>query len=480
MAKQIEVPNFYTTVENFFQKAAPYTGLDAGLLHQIKVCNSIYAIQFPVEIQNKVTGKMEVKVIEAYRVQHSHHRLPTKGGIRYANNVDQHEVMALATLMSYKCAIVHVPFGGAKGGVKINPKDYTEEELERITRRYTYELVRRNFIGPSIDVPAPDYGTGGREMAWIYDTYRTLRENEIDAAGCVTGKPVALYGIQGRTEATGRGVFYGLREACADTEDMKKIGLTTGLAGKTMIIQGMGNVGSYTGTISQEEGDVKVVGVGEYEGSIYLESGINIEKLLKIRQETGSILNYPGATIIPQADRNKILEMPCDILVPAALENQITKDNAANIQAKIIGEAANGPISSTAEEILLKKGVLIVPDVYLNAGGVTVSYFEWLKNLSHMRFGRMEKRFNQTSQERLLHVIQDLTGRTIDPDLLRKVARGADEVDLVRSGLEETMSRSYGFINEFQKQHNIDMRTAAFAYAIKLIGDDYTSLGIFP
>jgi len=480
MSSQIQVPNFYNTVENFFKKAAPYTGLDAGLLHQINVCNSIYAIQFPVEITNKTTGKTEVKVIEAYRVQHSHHRLPTKGGIRYAENVDQHEVMALATLMSYKCAIVHVPFGGAKGGVKINPKDFTEDELERITRRYTYELVRRNFIGPSIDVPAPDYGTGGREMAWIYDTYRTLRENEIDAAGCVTGKPVALYGIQGRTEATGRGVFYGLREACSDVHDMKQIGLTTGLAGKTMIIQGMGNVGSYTGTISQQEGDVKVVGVGEYEGSIYLEGGIDIEKLLEIRKETGSILNYPGATVLPQADRNKILEMPCDILVPAALENQITSENAGRIQAKIIGEAANGPISSAAEEILLKKGVLIIPDVYLNAGGVTVSYFEWLKNLSHMRFGRMEKRFNQTSQERLLHVMQDLTGRQIDPELLRKVARGADEVDLVRSGLEETMARSYGFIHEFQRQHNIDMRTAAFAYAIKLIGNDYTSLGIFP
>jgi glutamate dehydrogenase (NAD(P)+) len=480
MSNQVQVPNFYNTVESFFAKAAPYTGLDAGLLHQIKVCNSIYAIQFPVEITNKETGKQEVKVIEAYRVQHSHHRLPTKGGIRYANSVDQHEVMALATLMSYKCAIVHVPFGGAKGGVKINPKDYTEEELERITRRYTYELVRRNFIGPSIDVPAPDYGTGGREMAWIYDTYRTLRENEIDAAGCVTGKPVALYGIQGRTEATGRGVFYGLREACSDVSDMQKLGLTTGLAGKTMIIQGMGNVGSYTGLISQEEGDVKVVGVGEYEGSIYLESGINIEKLLKIRQETGSILNYPGATILQQADRNKILEMPCDILVPAALENQITIENASRIQAKIIGEAANGPISSAAEEVLLKKGILIVPDVFLNAGGVTVSYFEWLKNLSHMRFGRMEKRFNQTSQERMLHVIEDLTGRKIDPEVLRKVARGADEVDLVRSGLEETMSRSYGFIHEFQHKHNIDMRTASFAYAIKLIGDDYQNLGIFP
>ncbi len=480
MSKQVQAPNFYNTVENFFAKAAPYTGLDAGLLHQIKVCNSIYAIQFPVEITNKQTGKQEVKVIEAYRVQHSHHRLPTKGGIRYAPDVDQHEVMALATLMSYKCAIVHVPFGGAKGGVKINPKDFTEEELERITRRYTYELVRRNFIGPSIDVPAPDYGTGGREMAWIYDTYRTLRENEIDAAGCVTGKPVALYGIQGRTEATGRGVFYGLREACENAEDMKRLKLQPGLGGKTMIIQGMGNVGSYSGTICQEEGGVKVIGVGEWDGAIYLESGIDVNKLLQIKQETGSITNYPGAKVFSKDDRNKVLEMPCDILVPAALENQIHEGNAKEIKAKIIAEAANGPITSGAEEVLLKKGILIIPDVFLNAGGVTVSYFEWLKNLSHMRFGRMEKRFNQTSQERMLHVIEDLTGRKIDPEVLRKVARGADEVDLVRSGLEETMARSYNFINEFRQKNGIDMRTAAFAYAIQLIGNDYQNLGIFP
>ncbi|MCC6724959.1 MAG: Glu/Leu/Phe/Val dehydrogenase, partial [Saprospiraceae bacterium] len=306
------------------------------------------------------------------------------------------------------------------------------------------------------------------------------RENEIDAAGCVTGKPVALYGIQGRTEATGRGVFYGLREACDNAEDMKRLKLQPGLGGKTMIIQGMGNVGSYSGTICQEEGGVKVIGVGEWDGAIYLESGIDVNQLLKVKQETGSITNYPGAKVFSKEDRNKVLEMPCDILVPAALENQITVDNAKNIKAKIIAEAANGPITSGAEEILLKKGTLIIPDVFLNAGGVTVSYFEWLKNLSHMRFGRMEKRFNQTSQERMLHVIEDLTGRKIDPEILRKVARGADEVDLVRSGLEETMSRSYNFINEFRQKNGIDMRTAAFAYAIQLIGNDYQNLGIFP
>jgi glutamate dehydrogenase (NAD(P)+) len=217
--------NFYQSVQSYFDNAAKFTDIDAGILQQIKICNAVYRLHFPVKIGN------EVKVIEAYRVQHSHHRLPTKGGIRYSMHVNQDEVMALATLMTYKCAIVDVPFGGAKGGVKINPWDYTQDELERITRRYTSELVKRNFIGPAIDVPAPDYGTGPREMAWIYDTYRTFKDNEIDAAGCVTGKPVSQNGIVGRTEATGRGVFYGIREACSIEEDMQKLGLSKGIGG---------------------------------------------------------------------------------------------------------------------------------------------------------------------------------------------------------------------------------------------------------
>ncbi len=472
--------SFHQSVDNYFEKAAPHTGLDRGLLDQIKACSAVYAINFPVRLLNKQTGKLEVRVVEAYRVQHSHHRLPTKGGIRYSQHVNQGEVQALATLMSYKCAIVDVPFGGAKGGVKINPWEHTTEELERITRRYTYELVRRNFIGASIDVPAPDYGTGPREMAWIYDTYRTLRENELDAAGCVTGKPVCQFGINGRNEATGRGVFYGLREACNYEADMKKLGLGKGIGGKTMIIQGLGNVGSFTGSISQDEGDVKIIGVGEYEGAIYKEDGIDIHKLLEIRKETKSILNYPGAQIFPKEERSKILEMPCDILVPAALENQITYENVDRIKAKIIGEAANGPITSDAEKILLKKGVLIVPDLYINAGGVTVSYFEWLKNLSHMRFGRMDKRFHQTSIENVLHLIEDSTKHKIDINKFNDIAKGADEIDLVRSGLEETMITSYLDIHEIAQQKSLDLRTAAFVSAVQKIGNDYLSMGIFP
>ncbi|MCB0553171.1 MAG: Glu/Leu/Phe/Val dehydrogenase [Phaeodactylibacter sp.] len=468
--------SFYESVVNYFDKAARHTGLHPGLLEQIKVCNAVYRMHFPVKIGN------EYKVIEAYRVQHSHHRTPTKGGIRFSNHVNQEEVMALATLMTFKCAIVDVPFGGAKGGVKINPWEYSPSQIEKITRRYTSELIRRNMIGPSVDVPAPDYGTGAREMAWIYDTYRTFKGDDIDAAGCVTGKPVTQHGIRGRTEATGRGVFYGIREACSNSEDMKRLGLEPGIAGKTMVVQGLGNVGSYTAMISQDEGDVKIIGIGEVEGAIYKESGIDIHDLLKFRKETGSILGYPGAKVFEKKDRLAVLEMECDILVPAALENQITMENAHKIKAKIIAEAANGPITSMAEEVLLSKGILIIPDLFLNAGGVTVSYFEWLKNLSHMRFGRMEKRFNQQTYQNLVDMVERLTGHSIGERERAMVARGADEIDLVRSGLEETMISSYNQIREIMKRKRKveDLRTAAFVSAINKISSDYLSLGIFP
>jgi len=468
--------SFYQSVQNYFDKAAQHTGLHKGLLEQIKECNAVYQVRFPVKVGN------EYKVIEAYRVQHSHHRTPTKGGIRYSNHVNQEEVMALATLMTYKCAIVDVPFGGAKGGVKINPWEFTPTQLEKITRRYTTELVRRNMMGPSVDVPAPDYGTGSREMAWIYDTYRAFKGDDIDAAGCVTGKPVNQNGIRGRTEATGRGVFYGIREACEQKADMRKLGLAPGIAGKRIVVQGLGNVGSYTSIIAQDEGDAVIVGVGEVEGAIYNEKGIDIHDLLKYRKETGSILNYPGAQSLDKKDRMKVLEFDCDILVPAALENQITTENAHRIKAKIIAEAANGPITSMAEEQLLKAGVLIIPDVYLNAGGVTVSYFEWLKNLSHMRFGRMEKRFNQQVNQSLVDLIERTTGKSVTDRERMLVARGAEEIDLVRSGLEETMITAYQQVREImnRKRKVEDLRTASFVSAINKISSDYLSLGIFP
>lgn len=458
----------------YFDRAAAITNMPAGLLSQIKVCNAVYQMRFPVKIGN------EYQVIEAYRVQHSHHRLPTKGGIRYSMSVNQDEVMALASLMSFKCAIVDVPFGGAKGGVKINPKSYTPRQLQKITRRYTTELIRKNFIGPGIDVPAPDYGTGSREMAWILDTYTTFNNGEIDGVGCVTGKPVSQNGIRGRTEATGRGVYYGIREAMSFRDDMKKLGLTEGTDGKTMVVQGLGNVGYHTASISQKEGGMNIIGVAEFEGSIHHPGGIDIDALMKHRKETGSIMDFPGATNLET--REAALFLDCDVLVPAALEQVITGENVKNVKAKIIAEAANGPLTPDAEEVLLEKGTLIIPDMYINAGGVTVSYFEWLKNLSHMRFGRMDKRFNHNTYENLVDMMQRLTGKTVGKKERNILTRGADEIDLVRSGLEETMVTAYHAIRDIQKRNKkvVDLRQAAFVSSIKKIGSDYINLGIFP
>ncbi|MCS6934592.1 MAG: Glu/Leu/Phe/Val dehydrogenase [Chitinophagales bacterium] len=465
--------SFSDSVSYYFDRAAQFTDTPQGLLDQIKACNSIYKIHFPVKYGN------QVKVIEAYRVQHSHHRMPTKGGIRYSLMVDQDEVMALAALMTYKCAIVNVPFGGAKGGIKISPRQTPPEILEAVTRRYTAELVKKNFIGPGIDVPAPDYGTGEREMAWILDTYMTLRPGEIDGYGCVTGKPVSLNGIKGRTEATGRGVVYALNEICSYADDMKDIGLSTGLEGKRVVIQGLGNVGFHTARIIREYG-AKVIAVAESDGAIYDENGIDPIDLHRYRTEKKSVKGYPKGKYI--ADTALALEIECDILIPAALEKQITDKNANRIKAKIIAEAANGPVTPAAEKILLKKGVMIIPDIYINAGGVTVSYFEWLKNLSHVRFGRMQKRWEEKHQRGFIKLVEEMTGRQVNKSKVEQLIHGADEIDLVNSGLEDTMIEAYRDIREFKKRRkNIpDLRTAAFAVSINKIRDSYYAMGIFP
>ncbi len=465
--------SFFESVERNFDKAAPFTKIDKGILEQIKACNSVYRMKFPVRINNKI------EVIEAYRVQHSHHKLPVKGGIRYSLDVNQDEVMALASLMTFKCAIVNVPFGGAKGGIKIDPKAYSEYDLEKITRRYTAELVKKNFIGPGIDVPAPDYGTGAREMSWIVDTYNSLRPGEVDAMGCVTGKPIAQGGVMGRTEATGLGVFYGIREMCDDTEVMNLLNMPKGLAGKKVVVQGLGNVGYHAAKFFQEAGAL-IVGVAEFEGSISSEKGINIDKLMAYRKKKGSIIGFEGT--IKLGDSSRALELECDILIPAALENVIDKNNAKNIKAKIVGEAANGPLTPEADVILNKKGICVVPDMYLNAGGVTVSYFEWLKNLSHVRYGRMEKRFNENTNSRLVSTIENLTGHKFTAKQMEDLVHGPDEVDLVYSGLEDTMISSYREIrNVWMRSKKIeDLRTAAFVSSINKVGLAYMELGIFP
>jgi glutamate dehydrogenase (NAD(P)+) len=466
--------SFFESVIKSFDKAAKFTKWEDGLLEQIKACNAVYQMRFPVKRDD---GSIEV--VEAYRVQHSQHKTPCKGGIRFSEEVTQDEVMALAALMTYKCAIVNVPFGGAKGGIKVNPREYSEFELQKITRRYTAELIRKNFIGPGTDVPAPDYGTGEREMAWIVDTYESMKPGEIDGLAAVTGKPVTQGGVRGRKEATGLGVFYGIREVCHMRDMMKKLGLSPGIKGKHVVVQGLGNVGYHSAKYFRQHGAI-VVAIAEYEGAIFSEKGLNEEEVFQFRKKMGSILNFPGAKNLEKS--SDALELECDILIPAALENVINKDNAERVKAKIIGEAANGPLTPDADEILNRKGVLVIPDMYLNAGGVTVSYFEWLKNLSHVRYGRMEKRFTENLNKQILGTMEQLTGKKVDEKEKSYIEHGPSEVDLVHSGLEETMiEATHEIMNCWKANPAIpDMRTAAYVVAIDKVGTAYAELGIFP
>lgn len=466
-------PGFFENVVLNFNKAAALTNYPGNLLELIKNCNSTYRFQFPIQ------SARGLEIIQGWRVEHNHHKLPIKGGIRYSKEVNEDEVKALASLMTYKCAVVDVPFGGGKGAVKIDPKEYTPGELEQVTRRYTAELIKKNFIGPGIDVPAPDYGTGAREMAWIADTYQAFNPGQIDAMACVTGKPVQQGGVRGRVEATGRGVFLGLRQALSFQEDMKPLGLKKGLAGKRIVVQGLGNVGYHAARFCMEAGAL-IVAIAEIGGAVYNSKGLDVDAVQRHRKDTGAVLNFPGAENMPESA--DALELDCDILIPAALENQITQENAARIKARIIAEGANGPVTVAAEEVLLKKNVLILPDIYLNAGGVTVSYFEWLKNLSHVRFGRMGKRFEQSAFANLLHAIETSTGKHFTEVEIKKLARGADEIDLVGSGLEETMINAYNEIRDMRKKDPRirDLRTAAFLDAINKIATSYLDLGIFP
>ncbi len=462
----------FAQVNKYFDKAAAYFDYPTGLLEQIKGCNSIYHVRFPLKRDDGT-----IEVIQGWRAQHSVHRLPTKGGIRFAPAVDEDDVMALSALMTYKCALTDVPFGGAKGAVRVDPSKYSVHELERITRRYTYELFTKNLIGPGVDVPAPDYGTGAREMAWVMDTYSSLVPSSIDALGCVTGKPVTQGGVRGRKEATGRGVYFALREACSYPDDMRPLGLQPGLGGKRVIVQGLGNVGYHAARFIQEGGGI-IVALAEREGAVYCAKGLDVEKVVAHRQSTGSILGFAGAVDIP--DSSEALEADCDVVVPAALANVITMANVERLKAKIIVEGANGPITADASERLLERGTLIIPDIYANAGGVTVSYFEWVKNLSHLRFGRMEKRFEEHSNEQILLGVEQLTGLHFTPQARAKATGAAGEEELVNSGLEETMVAAYGELRGIQVARKVDLRTAAFINAIGKVALAYMERGIFP
>ena len=471
-----EKTSFFQKVNTDFDKAAQFTDYPRGLLEQIKVCNSTCHFTFPLKRDDGT-----IETIHGWRAEHSHHKLPTKGGIRYSTLVNEDEIMALAALMTYKCALVDVPFGGAKGGVQLDRSQYSISELERITRRYTYELIQKNYIGPGVDVPAPDFGTSEIEMAWIVDTYLTMAPDKLNAIACVTGKPIEQDGIHGRRGATGRGVVYGLEEACSIAEDMKPLGLTPGLRGKTVVVQGFGNVGSHAARFLMES-DACVVGIIEKNGAIYNPKGLDVEKVAVYCAETGSIRGSPDAEVIENP--NDGLELECDILVPAALENQLTAENAPRIKAAIVAEAANGPVTLAADTILRERGIMIIPDTYLNAGGVTVSYFEWLRNLSHVQLGRLGKRFEDSTQHAMLYAVEKATGYQFS-DEERQLVHGADEEDLVNSGLQDTMIRAYQELRETRIQHSrknngINCRTAAFINAIHRIAQSYMQLGIFP
>jgi len=467
-------PRFLEMVKMNFDKAAGMVQTpDPGLLEVIKGCNSVLRVSFPVKRDN---GKIEV--ITAYRAQHSHHRVPTKGGIRYASVVDLQEVEALASLMTYKCALVDVPFGGAKGGVRIDPSKYSVGELERITRRFTMELAKYGFIGPALDVPAPDVATGPREMSWIKDTYATLFGiHDINSAGVVTGKPLSQGGIMGRTEATGLGVYYGIREFCSRPEIMAKVGLSTGLEGKTVIIQGFGNVGYYSAKFLREMGKSKVICIMEHDGAVFNENGLDIEALEAHRRATKSIRGFKGATKEYERGDEPMFNK-CDILIPAALEQTVNKSNASKIKARIIAEGANGPTTPAGEAILEANGAFCIPDMLLNAGGVTVSYFEWLKNLNHVRFGRLTKRWEERSKKLIIKELEDRTKTKLSAEAYEQIVSGPSELDIVRSGLEETMIRACDEVIRTAQRLNVNYRLAGFVNAISKIEVTYRDAGI--
>ncbi|KAG0579860.1 hypothetical protein M758_4G130600 [Ceratodon purpureus] len=469
-------PSFLESVDIYFDKAAAIASTTPDILAQIKACNNVLKVQFPLKCANGT-----VELIEAYRAQHSHHRLPVKGGIRMAPNVDADETMALAALMTFKCAVVDVPFGGAKGGIKIDPTKYSMNEKEAIIRRYTSELVRKNFIGPSIDVPAPDYGTGPQEMAWIKDTYEHLQPNDINGSACVTGKPLEEGGIDGRTEATGLGVFFCLREFLNDEALVAKLGMTTGIKGKTFIVQGFGNVGRHTVDYIYGAGG-KIIAIAEADGGLVDESGngLDIPAVKAYHKKKGTITGFPDAKTMKFAP--SILELPCDVLIPAALESQIHSANAGNIKAKIVAEAANGPVTPLAEAILEDNDVVILPDLLLNAGGVTVSYFEWLKNINHIHFGRMSRRMEERGKRVLIDALENEfgNGHRFSDEVRSEVVKGNTEVDFVWSGLEETMLSSWENVKHTAQERNCNFRTAAYLIAIERIATCYRVSGIFP
>ena len=475
-SNSLSEPSFRDSVDIMFNRAVALLDLPPGLSEKIRVCNATYTVRFGVRLRG------EIRTFTGYRAVHSEHMEPVKGGIRYSLGVNQDEVEALAALMTYKCALVDAPYGGSKGGLCIDPLEYDEHELEQITRRFAYELIKRDLINPSQNVPAPDMGTGEREMAWIADQYQRMNTTDINGRACVTGKPVIGGGIQGRTEATGRGVQYALQEFFRHPEDIKSAGLIGKLDGKSIILQGLGNVGYHAAKFLSEEDGARITGVIERDGAVSNSDGLDIEALKIWVAENGGVKDFPGASYI--SDGASVLEANCDILIPAALEGVIHRENAGGIQARLIVEAANGPVTASADMILRERGIVIIPDMYANAGGVTVSYFEWVKNLSHIRFGRMERRREEARNQLIVEELERLSssdiGWQLTPDFKMKYLKGATELELVRSGLDDTMRGAYNDMAEVWRRRSDvpDMRTAAYLVSIGKVAGAYTAKGL--
>ncbi|HHW34137.1 MAG TPA: Glu/Leu/Phe/Val dehydrogenase [Paracoccus solventivorans] len=473
----LQHPSFRDSVDQMFTRAARLLDLGPGLEEKIRVCNSTYVVRFGVRLRGRI------HTFTGYRSVHSEHHEPVKGGIRYAANVDQDEVEALAALMTYKCSLVDLPFGGAKGGLSLDPRDWSEDELEKITRRFTYELSRRRLISPSQNVPAPDMGTGEREMAWMADAYKRLHPEDIDARACVTGKPLGLGGIAGRVEATGRGVQYALRELFRTPEVLASAGLSGSLDGQRIVVQGLGNVGFHAAQFLSTEDGARIIAVAERDGAVINPEGLNIALLREHLRETGGVRGFDGGEYI--ADSAAALALDCDILIPAAMEGAIHAGNAGQIKARLVLEAANGPTTAEADRILRERGVVIVPDLYANAGGVTVSYFEWVKNLQQISFGRLERRLEEHRHQMLVEELERLSadrdlGWTLSEGFKQKYLRGAGELELVRSGLDDTMRAAFQQMVTVRANDSRipDLRTAAYMVAIRRIAASYDALGL--
>ena len=471
MADLDKKPTFLENVDMMVNDTIDRIKIDSNIAKILKTCRSVIQLKFPVKI------KGEIEILHGWRAVHSSHRLPVKGGIRYSTDVNQEEIEALASLMTFKCAVVDVPFGGAKGGLLIDPKKYDDESLERITKKFARELIRRGFLSPARDVPAPDVGTSQREMGWILDAYKSLRPDDINHVACVTGKSVSHGGIKGRLEATGKGVCEALKEFFRHPEEVSKANINNpNLDGQKIIIQGFGNVGSNSAKTLFATG-AKIVGIAEKDGGIFNKEGINIIELEKYQQDKSTILGFPNTETIESS--SDLLTYDCDILIPAALENAITLKNVDNVKAKIICEAANGPISYRADQKLKDRGAVIIPDIYANAGGVTVSYFEWIRNISHIRMGRLNKRYEEHRGEAILKAIKQISTNKLPKDLIDQLVHGANEDDIIASGLEDTMRVSFQEILEMKSAYNLDnYRMAAYAIELKKIEKSYLELGI--